>query len=1430
MGTRKCRSLILTLFLAAFMLILAAAAMPDRAYADGEYEGSAFISLSDDGKFVVSDGEISGVPLARIEVPLQDIAEIDLADWNLEQYSYTDFDTGEPDPDAPTLLKLYLYMLEHYYGSAGDGEALRASGAVHSFFMEHFWGHDCNLLYYVNGTYPLYYEGWGATADGIILQDGDFADVAMYTDWGFYMDGNAGFNYFASSNSEPEDGDITFEYNAVAGEPLTVQVIRGMGNVTVGANTSYSAADDLTLHYGPEIDVDDDSDLFLEDGKAEVTFDEPGEYYVWVDGGIGESTGEPCSCAAVAKVYVSESTQNRPPRLAPGVEAEISKTINPSETYSVDLNTIFKDDDNDPMTFQVSVNDAAAVAADANYEYTPDGEGEVKLVFTANDGTADSTATYTVNLTVDAGALKVAEGIKVVDKNCNIWPVYEIVDYETYDEYDQHGIYGYVHPAYKIIIPEAMDFDIVEDPETFIIANPDDETGARNCSNVGQWFDWMFETGPVNRISISKDSYKNTGVDWETFFNILGSDGEAYGYPYDEDGVYTAFEVWGAEKQRNLDEGMDAYFLFIDYDRNAKPLEDENAHELSKTEEQPATCEEDGTKAYWTCEHCGKLFSDADGKHQISSPVVIPAKGHSWRNWEVSVAPTLEEAGEMKRTCSRCEKVETKVIPHLNEAVVSVRLNDESGKPAKLYKDLYVRSDYGYNGGMKLYDDMSTVTMGDAIVAAHMAEYGDAYKGSSAAGDMDAQFIVTNDYGFPWTIKIFNSMKSSSYWLNDDFAMSGMFDVEVNDGDLVAVELYESDDWSDTYLFTDSSEYQNDEDGYVAVKLTAMLPDDNYEYHATPVEGAEIVLKGEEDNSVYRAVTDGNGIARFQPDRTGKYTAEVTEAPFGHPWLPPVAEAEVASNAHTLELAKAEAVEEIEAFAEDYEDKIEEEKLTFFLEKTARQIRNAESEDELGEIVENAKARIEELAEEKALRDAKKAAADELRALMEENKDKVLDSDKLDLAMLKAIDDVYAAEEIAEIDGIVDDAKDRVQEMIQEKEDADAAAEQAARELEEAVESALDELDSVDVEAYPEGVRDDIEDLIDDATAAVVKAKTADEVGSVMDQFKKDLGEYMTEEEILDKAKAEALDFISEIDVSDFLEEDREDVQALLDQAKEDVENAEDPAEVMDVLLTLIDDLDGFETIEEVEELKEDTLAELDEEIDISSYVEADREKAAKFVSDAKAAIEAAATSDEIYDIIDQLYKDLDTLKTVEEESDELEEARDNALLLLGKMQQENAGKVLAKDEINLELAILNAVIHVNSADTPAEIDRIVKEAADKVDGLVQAKIKADKLAAKKAAAKKLKVKGLKAKSKKAKFTVRWKKQKKASGYQLQYKLKSAKKFKNLKASLGKNKTKFVTKKLKKGKKYVFRIRTYTKISGKKVFGKWSKTKAVKCK
>ena len=83
--------------------------------------------------------------------------------------------------------------------------------------------------------------------------------------------------------------------------------------------------------------------------------------------------------------------------------------------------------------------------------------------------------------------------------------------------------------------------------------------------------------------------------------------------------------------------------------------------------------------------------------------------------------------------------------------------------------------------------------------------------------------------------------------------------------------------------------------------------------------------------------------------------------------------------------------------------------------------------------------------------------------------------------------------------------------------------------------------------------------------------------------------------------------------------------------------------------------------------------------------------------------------------------------------------------------------------------------------------------------------------------------------AKKKSAVIKWKKKAGVTGYQVQYSTSKSKLSKGKKITVKKaNKTSTTIKKLKKGKKYYFRIRTYVKEDGKTVYSKWSTAKKSK--
>ena len=84
------------------------------------------------------------------------------------------------------------------------------------------------------------------------------------------------------------------------------------------------------------------------------------------------------------------------------------------------------------------------------------------------------------------------------------------------------------------------------------------------------------------------------------------------------------------------------------------------SHTLKKTEAKAATCSEDGNKEYWTCEHCGKYFLSDDTNPETAKAVelsetVIPAS-HKLTKVEAKDATCAENGNKAYWTCEHCGK------------------------------------------------------------------------------------------------------------------------------------------------------------------------------------------------------------------------------------------------------------------------------------------------------------------------------------------------------------------------------------------------------------------------------------------------------------------------------------------------------------------------------------------------------------------------------------------------------------------------------------------------------------------------------------------------------------------------------------------------------------------------------------------------------
>lgn len=272
--------------------------------------GTVYMSVSYDGQYI---NDKDGGYIAYAPVSLSAVSSVNLDEYGLDEYNYDEDGDGTYDITA---LHLVIYAHENIYGGSWDDVTFTGSPGS-SYFEGGIFGFDENLNYYVNGQYPLASAGWGATSDQIVLEAGDFVDIASFSSWNFYSDSNYGFHFFADGNDT-----FTHDYSAEAGKETNVKLVRsysGMGSVATVYDEPY-----YTVAYGTSL-YDAAGTVTTDDlGYANITFPTAGTWYVWADGGYGsEYSGDIVSSPAFAKVVVTEA-ENPDQKAADEVIAKIN--------------------------------------------------------------------------------------------------------------------------------------------------------------------------------------------------------------------------------------------------------------------------------------------------------------------------------------------------------------------------------------------------------------------------------------------------------------------------------------------------------------------------------------------------------------------------------------------------------------------------------------------------------------------------------------------------------------------------------------------------------------------------------------------------------------------------------------------------------------------------------------------------------------------------------------------------------------------------------------------------------------------------------------------------------------------------------------------------------------------------------------------------
>ena len=251
---------------------------------------NVYFSLSKDGVYVTgNDSEHTLLASVPVEVSWFDLEPYDLGAYTVKR--------GGQVVKQPTMLHLMIRMLETYYLEAGqtltnNTDALTTSGSFGSLYFQKFWGSGENLTYFLNHAFPVMYQGMGATADYMTLENGDLVELGMFTSGEFYTDEKAGYPYFVR-----QDGTAADRLTLAAREAQTL-VLHLAGSDMNTAAPKDQILRNTKVYVTQQPKTGDAAQWTLlgttdKDGALRVSFRQAGTYYV---AAAGSSVSAPGVC------------------------------------------------------------------------------------------------------------------------------------------------------------------------------------------------------------------------------------------------------------------------------------------------------------------------------------------------------------------------------------------------------------------------------------------------------------------------------------------------------------------------------------------------------------------------------------------------------------------------------------------------------------------------------------------------------------------------------------------------------------------------------------------------------------------------------------------------------------------------------------------------------------------------------------------------------------------------------------------------------------------------------------------------------------------------------------------------------------------------------------------------------------------------------
>lgn len=199
-------------------------------------------------------------------------------------------------------------------------------------------------------------------------------------------------------------------------------------------------------------------------------------------------------------------------------------------------------------------------------------------------------------------------------------------------------------------LPDGFYYTGMTENGSYEFAGPNMKVRIYRLNSV-RWVEPRQRMGSATEAGVSEQLIRRNGIDFYVQRNNADYTSPFQAVFFNSSGAQYTIDVDSyAASDRTVN---DMVSNLVDSIRISQP----HVHTLIWTERKEPSCDQAGNEEYWTCSECGKMFSDAAGRNEISAVPVLPATGHTLIHHDKVVSADLSAGIREHWECKTCSRL-----------------------------------------------------------------------------------------------------------------------------------------------------------------------------------------------------------------------------------------------------------------------------------------------------------------------------------------------------------------------------------------------------------------------------------------------------------------------------------------------------------------------------------------------------------------------------------------------------------------------------------------------------------------------------------------------------------------------------------------------------------------------------------------------------